>query len=386
MSNLELVSRFFIPPEESFFLFGPRGTGKSTWIRKVLPHALTVDLLESDVFHDYHIHPEKLMEVVHAHPDKKDFLIDEVQKVPALLDVIHLLIEEKRQTRFALTGSCTRKLKRSGVNLLGGRALLCHMHPFMGAELGARFDLNKALTNGMLPLCWNSPDPIKKLKAYVSLYIREEVQMEGLIRRLEPFSRLLEAATFSHGQILNVSNVARDCGVNQKLAESHLKILEDLLLTFKVPVFTKRAKRRLIAHPKFYFFDAGVFRALRPSGPADQPGEIDGQALEGLVAQHLRAWIDYSGSDHSLSYWRTAGGIEADFVLYGPREFLAIEVKNSRYIRPDDLRGLRAFKEDYPEATTVLLYRGRERLNRNGVLLRPIDEFLKSLKPHSIPN
>lgn len=144
MSDSELVSRFFNPPEESFFLFGPRGTGKSTWVRKVLPHALTIDLLESDVFHDYHFHPKKLKEVVHAHLDKKDFLIDEVQKVPGLLDVIHALIEEKRQIRFVLTGSSTRKLKRSGVNLLGGGPFLRHMHPFMGAELGARFDLDES--------------------------------------------------------------------------------------------------------------------------------------------------------------------------------------------------------------------------------------------------
>lgn len=379
--KLVTLGRYLKPPKGSFFLFGPRGTGKSTWLKTQFPEAMVIDLLEPDVFQEYHIHPERLRGIIDAHPRQKTVVIDEIQKIPSLLDEVHALIEKKRDRRFILTGSSARKLKRTGVNLLGGRAVLCAMHPFMAGELGERFSLERALHQGLLPLVESSSDPIKTLKAYVTLYLREEIQMEGLARRLTDFARFLEAISFSHGQELNVSNIARDCGVDRKAVDSFTYILEDLLLSFRLPVFTKRAKRGLAQHPKFYLFDAGVFRILRPAGPADRPGEIEGAALEGLVAQHLRAWNDYGGDDHTLSFWRTRSGLEVDFVVYGKQSFYAVEVKNTGRLRPEDFRGLIAFREDYPESKGLLLYRGKDRLLQKNILCLPVGDFLKGLRP-----
>lgn len=194
-------------------------------------------------------------------------------------------------------------------------------------------------------------------------------------------SPLFKTATFSHGAVLNSSQIARECQVERKTVVSYLEILEDLLLSFRLPVFTRRAKRETIAHPKLYFFDAGVFRSLRPKGPLDRPEEIEGAALEGLIAQHLRAWIAYRQKDEQLFFWQTRGGVEVDFVLYGENLFQAIEVKNTARVRPQDLRGLRSFGEDYPEAGLTLLYRGKDRVLRDGVLCLPVQDFLKQLKP-----
>lgn len=378
---MESIGRFFIPPKGSFFLLGPRGTGKSTLARQAFPEAVRVDLLEPDAFRAYSARPERLSELVRGHPEDAVFVIDEIQKVPELLACVHALIEERRGIRFVLTGSSARKIRRAGVDLLAGRAAATTLHPFMAAELGPRFDLPAALERGMLPLVVAGPDPEQALRAYASLYVREEVQAEGLVRNVGAFSRFLEAVSFSHGAVLNVSAVARDCAVERKTVEGFLGILDDLLLSFRLPVFTRRAKRATVAHPKFYFFDAGVFRSLRPSGPLDRPAETDGQALEGLVAQHLRAWAAYRGERSRLYYWRTPSGAEVDFVVYGPDDFLAVEVKNSGAVRPEDLRGLRAFQEEYPSARPVLLYRGKERLRVGGVPCLPCEGFLRALRP-----
>jgi predicted AAA+ superfamily ATPase len=375
------VRRFFQAPEAHYFLFGPRGTGKSTWLRSAYPDALWIDLLAPEVHRQYLARPERLRELVAGNPEKTVVVIDEVQKAPILLDVVHDLIERRAGPRFVLTGSSARKLKREGVDLLAGRALLRSINPFMAAELGDRFSLALALTQGLVPLIWDSPQPAEALEAYTALYLREEVQMEGLVRQAGQFARFLEGVSFSHAMSLNLSEVARECQVSRKTVEGYLSILEDLLLSFQVPVFTKRARRHLTTHPKFYWFDAGVFVATRPKGPLDRPEEIAGAALEGLVAQHLRAWIDYSGSDFTLSFWRTKGGNEVDFVVYGPDGFWAIEVKHTATIRPADLRGLRAFQEDYPEATLRLLYRGTEALDLDGILCLPCEDFLLGLVP-----
>ena len=212
---------------------------------------------------------------------------------------------------------------------------------------------------------------------------REEVMAEGLVRNIGNFSRFLEVISFSHGSILNISEVSRECEVSRKTVEGYVSILEDMLLGSRMPVFSKRAKRVLVKQAKFYYFDAGVFRSLRPKGPLDRPEEIDGLALEGLVAQHLRAWCDYTGG-HQLFFWRTPGGTEADFVVYGESVFCAIEVKNARTVSIKDVRGLRAFQSDYPEGTVALLYRGTERLLVGGVLCLPCVEFLEALTPGGI--
>lgn len=377
---METIRRLLKREKQSFFLLGPRGTGKSTFIRKVFPDALYVDLLLPDVFRNYTAYPERLREVVHANKGKKTVIVDEVQKVPQLLEVVHSLIEEKQGIQFILTGSSARKLRKAGVNLLAGRALMKHMHPFIATELKGLFDLKKSLEIGMIPLILNSINPMSTLQAYIDLYLREEVQMEGLTRNIGNFSRFLEAVSFSHGAILNISNVARECQIERKVVEGYIGILEDLLLAYRIPVFTRKAKRAVASHRKFYFFDAGIYSVLRPSGPLDRPEEKSGVALEGLVAQHIRAWIDYSHPGCQLYYWRTSAGSEVDFVVYGKNIFLAIEVKNASIIHPQDLRALKSFGEEYPEAKKLLVYRGKEKLLRDGISIQPVTEFLLNLK------
>lgn len=377
---MRILARHLTPPKQSFFLFGPRGTGKSLWVKEQFKDALFLDFLSPEIHRAYSAYPERLREALAADPRKKDIVIDEIQKVPEVLTVVHSLIEERRGLRFIMTGSSSRKIKRTGADLLGGRAASVSMHPFTASELHGAFSLPQALQNGLLPLVVASADPKATLNGYLALYIKEEVQAEALVRSIPAFSRFLEAASFSHASVLNVSGVARECAAERKTVEGYLKILEDLLLSFQVGVFSKRAKRRLVEHSKFYFCDPGVFRSIRPKGPLDRP-EIDGGALEGLVAQQLRAWTDYRGRENRLYYWRTQKGLEVDFVVYGEDGLYAIEVKNSARIHPEHLRALEAFKQDYPEARCSLLYRGTERLKRGNVLCLPCADFLAGVTP-----
>jgi predicted AAA+ superfamily ATPase len=375
----EITPRFFRPPDESFFLLGPRGTGKSTWLRHVLPDALHVDLLRPEVERELTARPERLRDLVRGEPGRDTVVLDEVQRVPQLLPVVHELLESRDRRRFVLTGSSARKLRRGGFDLLGGRALVRSLHPFMAAELKT-FELAGALRHGLLPLVVDSRRPEDVLGAYASLYLEQEVRLESLTRNVGAFARFLEAASFSHGSVLNVANVARESQIERKTVSAYVDILEDLLLAYRVPVFAKRAKREVAAHPKLYFFDAGVFRSLRPRGPLDRPEEIDGAALEGLVAQHLRAWLGYSGGGN-LFYWRTRAGSEVDFIVYGPAGFWAIEVKSAGRVRPVDLKSLAAFSEEYPEAVPILLYRGEERLRVGKTWCIPVEGFLRQLVP-----
>jgi len=379
---METVMRFFQAPRQSFFLFGPRGTGKSTWLKQYYPEAEVIDLLAPEVFRIYSARPERLREVTRGSKGKT-IIIDEVQKIPELLDVVHELIEDGAGYQFVLTGSSARKLKRTGVDLLAGRVIVKTMHPFMAAELGSSFTLTESLQTGLVPLIISSPYPQETLASYVALYLKEEVQMEGIVRNIGAFSRFLEVVSFSHGSILNASEVARECQVKRKTVDNYFSVLDDLLLSFRLPVFSRRARRRLVSHPKFYYFDSGVFRSLRPAGPLDSLHEIDGAGLEGLVVQHLRAWIAYSNKTCNLYYWRTKSGVEVDFVLYGQDTFWAIEVKNSARINSKMLKGLSAFQYDYPEAQALLLYRGNERLLINNILCLPCDQFLRNLVPGS---
>jgi uncharacterized protein len=323
--------------------------------------------------------PERLRYLVEG-SEARDVVVDEVQRVPELLNVVHDLIESDASRRFLLTGSSARKLRRGGVDLLAGRALNLTLHPFMASEL-PNFQLARALEIGMLPLVVASSNPAETLRAYATLYLEEEVKLEGWARDVGRFARFLEAVSFSHGSLLNVSNVARECQAERKTIAGYIEVLEDLLLSFRVPVFTRRARRETSQHPKFYLFDAGVFRSLRPRGPLDRAEEIEGAALEGLVAQHLRAWIAYSRSDARLYFWRTRSGVEIDFIVYGDREFQAIEVQNTAKVRSTDLRALRSFMADYPESKPLLLYRGEEKLLLEGIPCLPVETFLSSLVP-----
>ena len=373
---MKSIKRTFIAPKESFFLFGPRGTGKSTYLKDNFPKAKLIDFLDPETYRSFIGRPEILKEFVEGNSDKKIFILDEIQKIPEVLTVVHQLIETKKKVQFILTGSSSRKLKRTGIDLLGGRAELCRMHPFTAKELGSYFNLESALKFGLLPLLYDKSDPISSLRAYLGLYVKEEVFNEGLVRNIGNFSRFLEAVSFSHASILNTSNVARESGVERKTVEGYLSILEDLLLSFTIPIFSKKAKRDLISHKKFYLFDAGVFLEMRPKGPLDAPEEIAGAGLEGLVAQNLRAYLDYEKKSANLYYWRTRSGLEVDFVLYGKDIFWAIEVKNSNKIRTEDLKGLQQFLLDYPTCDAYLLYRGKERLKKDNILCLPIEDFL----------
>lgn len=291
---MELATRFLGIPAGSCLLLGPRGTGKSTWLTHMLPDALRIDLLKPDVYRELAARPERLSALAEATPPGSTVIVDEVQRVPELLNVVHGLIESPARRRFVLTGSSARKLRRGGVDLLAGRATLRTMHPFMAGEWPG-FDLDSALRLGLVPLVRAAADPEDTLRAYATLYLEREVQAEGWARNVGAFARFLEAISFSHAHVLNLANVARECQVERKTAAGYLGVLEDLLLSFRLPVFTTRAARATVAHPKFYLFDTGIFRALRPSGPLDRDaGFVEGDALEGLVAQHLRAWLAYS--------------------------------------------------------------------------------------------
>jgi|SRR5579862_3800900 len=379
---MKMYHRHFQEPKTSYFLFGPRGTGKTTLIRKLHPHALWLDLLQPELERRLLSRPELLLEMIEAEPNKKTVVIDEVQKVPGLLDVVHLMIEKKQGYQFVLTGSSSRKLKRTGANLLGGRALRKMLHPFMASELADDFNLSQALSHGMLPLVLHANDQRSILEGYISLYLKEEIQAEGLIRNLEQFTRFLDVICFSHGAILNITNIARESEIKRSTVGNYIDILEELLLAYQVPIFEKRAARQLTSHTKFYLFDSGVFQVLRPKGPLDRVQEIDGIALEGLVAQHLSAWCDYSSNQASVYFWRTRAGLEVDFIIYGENSFYAIEVKSAKKIFPQDLKGLKAFLEDYPEAKALLLYQGKERLKIGDIFCLPVAEFLQGLVPN----
>jgi len=302
------IQRFFKGSELSYFLFGPRGTGKSTWLAAHYPKALYIDLLNPEVLREYLAYPERLGPRVRG-SEHQCIIIDEIQKAPTLLSIVHSLIEEKKGWQFILTGSSARKLKRAGVDLLAGRALVRHFHPFMAAELGEEFNQSQALHYGLVPLVVESPSISETLQAYIQFYVQEEVKAEGLVRNIGDFLRFLEVVSFSHGAQINISNIARECAVSRKLIEGYLSVLQDLLISYHLPVFTVRAKRSTVAHEKFYFFDVGVYRSLRQVGFLDKDSEIDGPGLEGLVLQHLRAWNDYQGAPYKLYYWRTPFGV-----------------------------------------------------------------------------
>ncbi|MEM7816495.1 MAG: ATP-binding protein [Candidatus Aenigmatarchaeota archaeon] len=365
------------PKAKSFFLFGPRGTGKTTWVKTTFPNAIYIDLLEAEVFNDLLMNPQRLKNFI-----PKDFsdwiIIDEVQRVPELLNEVHRLIENYKY-KFILTGSSARKLKRKGPNLLAGRALTYFLHPLTASELGDDFNLAHSLKYGQLPCVYTEEDPKKYLESYVKTYLEEEIRQEGLTRNLSAFARFLESASFSQGSVVNVSAVSRDCAVERKVVESYFNILEDLLIGYRLPIFNKKAKRRLITHRKFYFFDVGVYRTLRPAGPLDRPEEIEGIAFESLVFQELNAVNLSLNLGYKLYYWRTSNNIEVDFVLYGDKGIKAFEVKKTGKVNKEMLRGLKLFLRDYPFAKAYFIYGGERFLFEDKIQIVPIENFLKQL-------
>lgn len=370
-----------LPKDKSCFLFGPRGTGKSFWLKQQYADSIYIDLLDSTHYFRLLAAPEQLTSYI---PEKYHgyVIIDEIQRIPALLNEVHRLIEST-SINFILTGSSARKLRKYGVNLLAGRALTFFMHPLCVNELGEQFNLQDSLTFGHLPSVYNEKSKENAhiyLASYVSTYLKEEVLQEGLTRNLEAYARFLQIASFSQGETLNISEVARECGLNRKLVESYFIILEDLLLSIRLPVFSKKAKRRMQQHPKFYYFDVGVFRSIRPKGPLDSPQEIDGAALETLFLQELKALNDYYQLGYEIYYWRTADQVEVDFVLYGEKGIFAFEIKRKSKYSRKDLKGLKAFIKDYPMAKAWLIYGGNDVFyDDEGIIILPIEKALKEL-------
>lgn len=371
------------PTNRSFFLFGPRGTGKTTWVKNTFPRAIYIDLLEAEVYNDLLANPQRLEKMIPP-ACQEWIIIDEVQRIPEILHEVHRLIE-KNHFLFILTSSSARKLRRQGVNLLAGRALTNYFHPLTVGELGNDFNLQKALKYGHLPSACIDSDPKAYLESYVETYLREEIQQEGLTRNLGAFSRFLETASFSQGAVLNMSEVARECAIERKVVENYFFILADLMIGYRLPVFSKKAKRRIVAHDKFYFFDVGVYRTIRPSGPLDLPEEREGAAFETLVFQELRAVNDGLKLGYNLFYWRTADQAEVDFVLYGERGIIAIEVKRTRRITSQLTHGLKRFLKDYPQAKAYCFYGGERRIYEGNITILPIQEALLNL-PDIIQN
>lgn len=359
----------------SFFLFGPRGTGKTSWVKAHFPEALYIDLLSHESYFLLSANPSRLEALVLAHTSSPWIIIDEVQKIPALLDEVHRLIETYQKC-FILTGSSSRQLKRGATNLLAGRAFTYHMHPLTAIEIGESFDLELALRYGLLPLSYLQDHSSKFLASYIATYLQEEVMQEGLVRQITAFNRFMEIASFSQGNQLNLLNISREVGVSHKIISGYFDILEDLLISVRIPVFAKRSARKLTQHPKFYYFDVGVFQQLRPKGMLDVPEEIGGAALETLFLQQLRAVIDYCELDLSIYFWRTATGVEVDFIVYGGDGLFAFELKNRRYFNRRDLSSLKIFKNDYPMAKAYLIYTGQHREQHDEIEVWPIREVL----------
>ena len=363
---------------ESALILGPRGTGKTHWLKASFPNDLYFDLLDTEIFVSFLSNPVNLSARI---PDNYSgwVIIDEVQKIPALLNEVHRLIEHKGY-RFILTGSSARSLRKSGVNLLAGRALTYSMHPLLADELGDKFDLSFALQFGMMPALYKSSDPKHYLHSYVQTYLKEEVQQEALTRNLALFTKFLSTASFSQGEILSYTEISREIGSNRQTVVNFFEILEDLLIASRIPVFNKRAKRKMVAQPKFYYFDVGVFRSLRPVGPLDTDSEISGAALETLFLQQARAVNDYFRMGYNFYYWRTQSQKEVDFILYGNDGLYAFEIKRKKDLTPKDFKGLRLFKEDYSMAKCYLFYGGSKSYHDNGIDVIPYEKGLKDLR------
>ncbi len=365
---------------ESFFLWGPRQTGKSTLLRETYPDARWIDLLKAEEFRRYLSRPELLRQEIEAgeHSPNRQIVIDEIQKVPALLDEVHWLIENRR-LHFALCGSSARKVKRGAANLLGGRALRYELHGLTAGELGREFDLDRVLNYGYLPRIYEAHRPRPRLDAYVANYMKEEVAAEGLVRNLPTFSDFLDIAALSDGEIVNFSTVARDCGVSSHTTKNHFGILEDTLLGRWLPAYRKRPKRRVIGAPKFYFVDVGIVNRLARRGTLLPGSELYGKAFENWVFHELSSFVSYFEFDGMLSYWRLASGIEVDFIL-GDMQ-IAIEAKSSENINRDHLKGLRSLSEDHPdiERRIVVCREPRARTTKDGIEILPVNIFVRRL-------
>jgi uncharacterized protein len=368
------------PPRGSFFLFGVRGAGKSTWARAQFPDAHFIDLLDESRYHELLADPGALALELRALPRRQPTVLDEIQRVPALLNEVHRAIEADRR-RFVLLGSSARRLKTASTNLLAGRAVLRTLHPLVPAELGEDFNLERVLRFGSIPLVWRADDPRATLEAYVQLYVREEIRAEATVRNLPAFLRFLPVASLFHGQVINISGLARDAGAARTTVEGYVGILQDTLLATLLPAFEPRLRARERKHPKLYWVDAGLVRAARrdlgPVGPHER-----GSLLEGWVLQMLRAHNEEGTLFDDIYYWAPlqARDMEVDFLLRRGRDLLAIEVKSGRRFARTDLRGLQAVADLPMLARRILVYGGdRSMRTEAGIEVWPLARLTSAI-------
>lgn len=374
--------KLLLPPPgtENLFLWGPRQAGKTTLLKTCYGECRWIDLLKADEFRRYVTNPEYLRQEVEAEGAEPgtQIVIDEIQKVPTLLDEVHWLIEN-RGLRFALCGSSARKVRRGAANLLGGRAVRYQLHGLTAAEIGPDVDLDRLVNHGYLPRMFQSERPGRLLDAYVADYLKEEVAAEGLVRNLPAFSGFLNAAALSDGELINFANIGADCGVAGPTARSYFEILEDTLIGRWLPAYRRRPKRRVIAAPKFYLSDVGVVNRLARRGRLSRGSDAYGRAFENWVFHELSAYLDYADADDDLSYWRLAGGTEVNFVVGDMR--IAVEAKASARIVSRHLKGLRSLKKDHPAVTrrVVVCLEPRVRRTGDGIDILPAEAFAKQL-------
>ena len=377
ISKIDVVS-------DSVFLFGARQTGKTTLLSTVFPNTLTYDLLERKTFERLQRNPALLEQEVALLPDNSLIIIDEIPLLPELLDQVHRLIV-KRNMRFILCGSSARKLRRQGVNTLGGRALPVYLYPLVSAEI-PDFDLLKAINQGMLPRHYltDAATARKRMQAYIAVYLKEEIRAEALVRNLQTFNRFMEVAALTDGEMVNYSNIANDCGIDAKTVKEYFSILQDTLIGYEVPAYTKVMKRKLRQSPKFYYFDVAIVNYLR-NRKSLLPGSADfGHAFEHLMMQELIAYLGYNGYENYLSYWHTYNDYEVDAVL-GDAE-VAIEFKSCLEVQSRHLSGLKAFKEEHPETRLIIVSMDEQPRLFKGVEVLPAKEFLTLLWGHKIIN
>jgi len=337
-----ILNRIIKAPEQSFFLLGPRGSGKSTWLRATFPDAHVVDLLSEETYQRLLANPGLFADELRAVPTGRWVIVDEVQRLPNLLNEVHRFIEEKR-LNFVLCGSSARKLKRTGVNLLAGRALHRSMHPFVPEELGAYFELEEVLRYGSLPIVWDSSAKQETLSAHARLYLKEEIQAEALVRNLPGFARFLPIAALFHGRTVNVTNIAREAGVARTTVTGYLDVLEETLLCFRLPAYEAKLRVRERKLPKWYWCDPGIVRVMKQTTGTLAPEE-KGALFEGMVAQLLRAYKDYRGICDDMYYWAPSGRseTEVDFILVRGTDLIAVEAKSGNTFTNAWCKGLRA--------------------------------------------
>jgi uncharacterized protein len=357
---------------KSLFLFGPRQTGKTALVRHALPSAKVYDLLDGDVLLNLGRRPTRIAEELQA--GEKLIVLDEIQKLPVLLDEVHRLIEQKG-VRFVLTGSSARKLRRGGVNLLGGRAPSRTLHPFIYRELGDRFILNRALDRGLIPSIYFSDSPAEDLRAYVGTYLKEEIAAEALTRNIPAFSRFLEVAALCHGTMLNYSQIGSDAQVPMSTVREYFHILEDTLIAQPLPPWRRTRTRKAIGTAKHYFFDIGVVRHLQHRGRLSPRSPEFGEALESYIFHELATYLDYK-EPVPLAYWRSTSNYEVDFVL---GDCTAIEVKAKESVGERDLRGLRALKEELILKHYVVVSLEPRPRTVDGIRILPWQHFLEAL-------